>query len=145
MGAGCWTMGTCVRNCVGRCSQIHSDDEYGTDFSQEQFAVGYVRQQCRSSNTSFCNGVALPGTLEQIRPCQLEMERAQMMTRCKSALSRKARGRAKANIKTRKENARPARPTRALQTSTRARTVAELDIGRKTAGTRWRSVRQFHQ
>ena len=27
-----------------------------------------------------------------------------------------------------------ARPTRALQTSTRARTVAELDIGRRTAG-----------
>ena len=31
-------------------------------------------------------------------------------------------------------DARPARPTRALQTSTRARTVAELDTGRRTAG-----------
>ena len=44
-------MGTCVRNCVGRCSQIHSDDEYGTDSSWEQLAVGYIRQQCRSSNS----------------------------------------------------------------------------------------------
>ena len=59
-----------------------------------------------------CNGVTLPEILERIRPCQLEMERAQMMTGCKST----------------------ARPTRALQTSTRARTVAELDIGRRTAG-----------
>ena len=81
-----------------------------------------------------CNGVTLPETLERIRPCQLEMERAQMMTGCQPTLSRKARGRGKANIKTRKEFARPARPTRALQTSTRARTVAELDIGRRTAG-----------
>ena len=80
-----------------------------------------------------CNGVTLPETLERIRPCQLEMERAQMMTGCKSTISRKARRRAKANTTTRKEIARPARPTRALQTSTRARTVAELDIGRKTA------------
>ena len=38
-----------------------------------------------------CNGVTLPETLERIRPCQLEMERAQMMTGCKSTLSRKAR------------------------------------------------------
>ena len=81
-----------------------------------------------------CNGVSLPETLERIRPCQLEMERAQMMTRCNSTLSRKARARAKANTTTRKEIARPARPTRALQTSTRARTVAELDTGRRTAG-----------
>ena len=56
------------------------------------------------------------------------------MTGCKSTLSRKARWRAKANTKTRKEIARPARLTRALQTATRARTVAELDSGRKTAG-----------
>ena len=67
-------------------------------------------------------------TLERIRPCQLEMERAQMMTGRKSTLSRKARERVKANTKSRKEIARPARPTRALQTSTRARTEAELDI-----------------
>ena len=82
----------------------------------------------------FCNGLTLPETLVRIRPCQLEMERARMMTGCKSTLSRKARGRAKTNTKSRKELARPARPTRALQTSTRARIVAELDIGRKTAG-----------
>ena len=71
---------------------------------------------------------------ERIQPCQLEMERAQMMTGCKSTLSSKARRRAKAKTNTRKEIARPARPTRALQTSTRARTAANLDIGRKTAG-----------
>ena len=44
-------MGTCARNCVCRCSPKHCDDEYGTDFSQEQFAVGYLRQQCRSLNS----------------------------------------------------------------------------------------------
>ena len=54
-------------------------------------------------------------------------------TGCKSTLSRKARRRAKANTTTRKEIARPARPTRALQTSTRAKIEAELDIVRRTA------------
>ena len=63
-----------------------------------------------------------------------KMERAQIMTACKSTLSRKARGRAKANTETRKEIARTTHAARAMQTSTRARTVAELDIGRKTAG-----------
>ena len=29
----CQIMGTRFWNCVGRCSQVHSDDEYGTDFS----------------------------------------------------------------------------------------------------------------
>ena len=48
--AGCRRMGTRFWNCVGRCSQVHSDDEHDTDFSQEQFAVGYVYQQCRSSS-----------------------------------------------------------------------------------------------
>ena len=82
-----------------------------------------------------CNGVTLPDTLEQIFSSQLEMEQVWMMTTgCKSTLSRKARGRAKANTKTRKEIARTTQATRAIQTSTRARTVAELDIGRKTAG-----------
>ena len=81
-----------------------------------------------------CNGVTLAETLERIRPCQLEMERAQMMTGRKSTLSRKARGTGKANTKSREEIARPARPTRALQTSTRARTETNLGIGRKTAG-----------
>ena len=89
-------MGTCVRDCVRRCSQIHSDDEYASDFS-----VPIFEQLC-------CNGVTLHETLEQIRPHQLERQ-----------------------AKTRKEIARA---TRAIRTSTRARIVAELDIGRKTAG-----------
>ena len=57
-----------------------------------------------------------------------------MTTGCKSTLSRKARRRTKAYTKTRKEIARTTQATRAIQTSTRSRTVAELDIGRKTAG-----------
>ena len=65
-----------------------------------------------------------------VQPRHLEMERVQMMTGCKWTLSRKARERAK--VKTNREEI--ARPTRALQTSTRARTVANLDIGRKIAG-----------
>ena len=51
LGAGCRRIGTCVRNCFGRCSQLHSDDEYGTDFSEEQLAVGYILKQCRSSQS----------------------------------------------------------------------------------------------
>ena len=54
-----------------------------------------------------------------------------MMTGCKLTLSRKAREKAKVKTNIREEIARP---TRALQTSTRARIVANLDIGRKTAG-----------
>ena len=50
-----------------------------------------------------CNGVILPETLEQPRPCQLEMEQVGMMTTgCKSTLSRKARGWTKANTKSKK-------------------------------------------
>ena len=56
------------------------------------------------------------------------------MTRCNLTLLRKVRGRAKVKTNSREEIARPARPTRTLQKSTRARTVANLDIGRKTAG-----------
>ena len=83
-----------------------------------------------------CSGVTLLETLERIRPRHLEMERVQMMTGCKTTLSRKARERAKVKTNTREEIARPARPTRALQTSTRARIVANLEIERKTAGIR---------
>ena len=61
-----------------------------------------------------CSGVTPLETLERIRPRHLEMERAQMMTGCKSTLSRKARERAKLKTDTREEIARPARPTRAL-------------------------------
>ena len=98
-GLGAWEtacrrLGTCVWNCVGRCSQTHSDDEYGTDFSQEQFTVGNVFEQCRSSS-SCCNGVIDPETLSRIRPCHLEMEQVQMMTRCKSTLFREVRERTK--------------------------------------------------
>ena len=53
-----------------------------------------------------------------------------MMTLTKKG---KREGKCKKN-NTREEIARPARPTRALQTSTRARTVANLDMERKTAG-----------
>ena len=48
-----------------------------------------------------------------------------------STLSRKARERAKVKTNIRESIARP---TRALQTSTRASTVAELDIGKRAAG-----------
>ena len=81
-----------------------------------------------------CSGVTPLETLERIRPRHLEMERVQMMTGCKLTLSSKVRERAKVKTNTREEIARPARPTRALQTSTRARTVANLNIGKKTAG-----------
>ena len=80
-----------------------------------------------------CSGVTPLETLERIRPRHLEMERVQMMTGCKWTLSRTVRERAKVKTNTREEIARPARPTRALQTSTRARTVANLDIERNTA------------
>ena len=80
-------------------------------------------------------GVILPETLEHPRPCQLEMEQVRMMTTgCKSTLSRKAKGRAKANTQSRKELAQVSQATRAIQTSPRARTVAELNSERKTAG-----------
>ena len=46
----------------------------------------------------------------------------------------KRKGKGKNKTNTREEIARPARRTQALQTSTRARTVANLDIERKTAG-----------
>ena len=122
----------CVRNCFGRCSQIHSDDEYGTDFSLEQLE-GLVHTPTVPLFVAMV--LLFPETLEQLRLCQLEMEQVRMMTTgCKSTLSRKARGRAKANTKTRKDISRTTQATRAIQTSTCARTVAELDIGRKTAG-----------
>ena len=85
-GAGCRRMGTRFWNCVGRCSQVHSDGEYSTSFLRKSLQLGtyatgpLFEQLC-------CNGVTLPETLERLRPCQLEMERAQMMTRCKSTLS----------------------------------------------------------
>ena len=79
-----------------------------------------------------CSGVTPLETLERLQPRRLEMERVTIW--CKLTLSRKVRERAKVKTNTREEIARPARPTRALQTSTRPRTVANLDIGRKIAG-----------
>ena len=68
----------------------------------------------------------------------------EMMTGCKSTLSRKARRRVKANTKTRKEIARPARPT-----FYRHQHVQELwqnwTLSERLLETRWRIVRQFHQ
>ena len=62
----------------GRCSQVHSDDEKNTDF---------LWKGCSWVHTPtvplFCNGGTLPETLGRIRPCQLVMERAQMMIGCK--------------------------------------------------------------
>ena len=78
-----------------------------------------------------CSGVTPLETWERIRPRHLEMVRVQMMTGCTLTLSTKVRERAKVKTNIREEIARP---TRALQTSTRARLVANLDIGRKTAG-----------
>ena len=83
---------------------------------------------------SCCSGVTPLETLERIRPRHLEIQRVQMMTGGKLTLSRKERGKAKVKTNIREEIARPARPTRALQTSTRAKIVANLDIGRKIAG-----------
>ena len=109
-------MGTCVRSCVGRCSQIHSDDEYGTEFFSGTTCSWVHPPTVLLFEQLCCDGVTLPGTLERIRPCQLEMEQVLMMTTgCKSTLSRKARGRTKANTKTRKEIARTTQATRAIQ------------------------------
>ena len=90
LGAGCRRMRTRFWTCVDRCSQGHSDDEHGTDF------FGTVCSWVHTPTVPLfehlcCNGVTLPKTLERIRPCQLDMERAQMMTRCKTSLRRKGR------------------------------------------------------
>ena len=74
-----------------------------------------------------CNGVIFLENLEHLRPCQLKMEQVRMMTSgCKSTLSKKAKGRAKANTKTRKD---VAQAIPATQTSKLGRHVVERDIG----------------
>ena len=78
-----------------------------------------------------CSGVTPLETLERIQRRHLEMVRVQMMTGCKLTLSRKVKGKAKVKTNIKEEIARQ---TRAPQTSTRARIVGNLDIGRKTAG-----------
>ena len=133
MRAGCRRLGTCVRNCVGGCSLIHSDDEYGTDF------LGTICSWVDTPPVPLlfkqfcCNGVFLRKFRSE-SDRQLEMEQVRMMSGCKSILSRKPKGTAKATTKTRKEIARRFQATRAIQTSTRATNVAELDIGRKIVG-----------
>ena len=67
------------------------------------------------------SGVAPLDTQERIRQRHLEMERVQMMIGCKLTLSRGVREGAKIKTNTREDIARP---TQALQTSTRARIVA---------------------
>ena len=47
---------------------------------------------------------------------------------------KKGKGKGKGKHQNQEGNRTTSRPTRALQTSTRARTVAELDIGQRTAG-----------
>ena len=122
-------LGTCVRNCSGGCSQMHSDDEYDTKFFIGTICSSVHGQTVPLFEQLCCIGL-LPETLEHPRLCELEMGQVRMMTtRCKLTLSRKVRERAKANTETRKELAQATQATRALPTSTRARTVAELDIG----------------
>ena len=79
------------------------------------------------------SGVTLPGTLERIRPCQLEMKRAQMMTGCKSTLSRKAR--AKANTTSQKRKSHDQHDQHELYRHQHVQELWQnLDTGRRTAG-----------
>ena len=128
-------MGTCVRNCVGRCSQLHFDDEYGTDFSQDQFAVGYKRQHCRSSDSfvQWCYSSRNLGANPTMTAGNGTGADDGNRMQVDSLKKGKGKGKGKPPT-TRKEITRTAQATRAIQTSTRARTVADLNIGRKTAG-----------
>ena len=139
--AGCRRMRTRFWTCADRCSQVHSDDEYGTDFLRNSLQLGTYANNALFEQLC-CNGVTLPKTLERIRPCQLDMERAQMMTRCKTTL-KKCKGRTKANTKSRMEIARPEHQLY------RHQHVQELwqnwTLGGRLLETKWTSVRQFHQ
>ena len=70
-GAGRRRVGTCFWNCVGRCSQVHSDDEYGPDFFSKQSAVGYICQQHSSLRSPVAVVLFLSKLLERIRPRHL--------------------------------------------------------------------------
>ena len=84
--------------------KVHTDDEYGTQFSLGAVCSWVLMPTVPLFTQLCCNSVIITETLEHPRPCQLEMEQVRMMTTgCKSTLSRKARGRTKANTKTRKE------------------------------------------
>ena len=131
LGAGRRRVRTCFWNCVGRCSQVHSDDEYG--FLRNSLQLGTyanstalraaLLQWCYSSRNFGANPTASSGNGTSADDDRMPV-----------GSPRKVRERAKVKTNTREEIARLARPTRALQTSTRARTGTNLDIGRKTAG-----------
>ena len=120
-------MVTCVRNCCCGCSQVHSDDENGIDFSQEQFAVGYICKQCRSSNSSVAMVLFLPKLWSPDRVCW-KWNRCGWWQQDASRLSQK---RTRANTKTWEKLAQA---TQATQTSTPARSVVERDTGWNIAG-----------
>ena len=74
-------MGTRFWNCVGRCSQVHSEDEYGPRlFLENSLQLGTYAKQHSSSCKPCCSGVTPLETSEPRRPRHLEMERVQMMT-----------------------------------------------------------------
>ena len=132
---GRWTSesGNALLNCVGRCSQVHSDDEYGPIFLRSSLQLdtyanstalrAALLQWCYSSRNFGANPTASSGNGTGADDDRMQVDSF-----------KKVRERAKVKTNTSEEIARPARPTRAPQTSTRARTVANLDIGRKTAG-----------
>ena len=121
-------MQSCLRTREARASRRRP---HGNDAEYQDFRFS-IRIHMSSSSRSPVAIMLLPlETLKRIRPRHLEMEPVQMVTGCTLTLSRKVREWAKVKTNTREEVARPARP---LQTSTRARIVATLDNGPKTAG-----------
>ena len=133
LGARCRRVGLCFRNCSCGCSQIHSDEEYGTDFSQEQLAVWVLKQTVHLFEQLCCNGV-YPATLEHLQPCQVGLEQVRVMTTgCKSTVSTKAWERVKANTQIRKSLAQ------ATQMSTLASAVVEPGHWVKDC---WRQVQE---
>ena len=163
-------MGTRFWNCVGRSSQIHSDDESGTDFPQEQFTVGYVFQQCRSSSSLIamvlfipklcgvhtptaqlfvqpCSGVTPLETFERIRPRQLEMEPSADDDRMQVGSLKK--GKVKSKGKHQPKPERKSHDQHDQHELYRHQHVQELwqnwTLGERLLETRWRSARQFHQ
>ena len=146
MDVGEWerASGTALAGAV----KLQSDDECGAEFFLGTTCSWVHTPTVPLFEQLCCNGVTLPETLEQIRPCQLEMEQVRMMTTgCKSALSRKVTRRAKANTKTRMEIARPTRATRDNTDTTKTcKNCGRAGHWAKDCWRpRWRSVRQFHQ
>ena len=111
-----WDVGEWERpsgTCVGGCSQVHSGDEFGPDSALKQSAVGTyanstalraaLLQWCYSSRNFGANPSASSGNGASAVDDRMQVD----------SLSRKVRERAKVKTNTRKEIARPARPTRA--------------------------------